>query len=237
MIHAQNKKADFINLLIGETMSPQAAALIVFLMEMLSASISILIGYYASKAYRTSSAKGLLFLYLGFIILGLGIFLRTITATYFVLVIRATDAVPNSLAGLSNVAGLVFTITQLAAYALFIATYAYQSKGLGQQNIGLEGVAAAAIFPVARLFYIPTLEIIAIVMLGFVALSSMINWLHRRTINSALVFLGFGFMFFSHVLYLFMIFNEGFLFFGQLSQLGGFVCLLLMLAKVNRANA
>jgi hypothetical protein len=206
-------------------------------MEMVSAFISILIGYYASKAYRASSAKGLLYLYLGFIILGLGIFLRAITATYFVLVIRATDVVPSSLAGLSNVAGLVFSITQLVAYALFIATYAYQSKGLGQRTMGLEGVAAAAVFPVARLFYIPSLEILAIVMLGFVAVSSMINWLHRRTLSSALVFFGFGLMFFSHILYLFMIFDEGFLFFGQLSQLAGFVCLLLMLAKVNRANA
>ena len=218
-------------------MSPQAAALIVFLMEIVSAFISILIGYYASKAYKATSARGLLFLYIGFIVLGLGIFLRAITATFFVLVNRVTDVVPSSLAGLSNVAGLVFSITQLVAYALFIATYAYQSKELGQRNMGIEGVSAAAIFPVARLFYIPTLEILAITMLGFVAVSSMINWLHRRTLSSALVFLGFGLMFFSHILYLFMIFNEGFLFFGQLSQLAGFICLLLMLAKVNKANA
>ena len=89
----------------------------------------------------------------------------------------------------------------------------------------------------ARLFYIPTLEIIAIAMLCFVALSSLINWLHRRTLNSALVSLGFCLMFFSHVLFLFMLFNESLLFFGQLSQLGGFVCMLLMLAKVNKVNA
>jgi hypothetical protein len=218
-------------------MSPQAAALIVFLMELISAFISILIGYYASKAYKASSAKGLLFLYIGFITLGLGIFLRTITATYFVLVTRAIDVAPSSLVGLSNVAGLVFTFTQLVAYGLFIATYVYQFKGLSQQSIGLSGVSAAAVFPVARLFYIPSLEIIAITMLGFVALSALINWLHQKTLNSALVFAGFSLMFFSHVLFLFMIFDEGFLFFGQLSQLGGFVCLLLMLTKVNKANA
>ena len=218
-------------------MSPQAAALIVFLMEIVSAFISILIGYYASKAYKASSSKGLLYLYLGFIILGLGIFLRTITATFFVLVNRFTDTVPSSLAGLSNVGGIVFTLTQLIAYSLFIATYVYQSKGLNQQSIGTVGVSAVAVLPIARLFYIPALEIVAITMLGFVAVSSMINWLHQKTLNSALVFLGFGFMFFSHILYLFIIFNEGFLILGQLIQLVGFVCLLLMLAKVNRANA
>lgn len=206
-------------------------------MEMVSAFISILIGYYASKAYRASSAKGLLFLYLGFLILGLGIFLRTITATYFVLVNRAVDAAANSLVGLSNVAGLVFTFTQLVAYGLFIATYVYQSKGLSQQGIALSGFSAAAVFPLARLFYIPSLEIIAIVMLGFVALSTLMNWLHRKTLNSALVFAGFSLMFFSHILFLFMIFEEGLLFFGQLSQLAGFICLLLMLVKVNKVHA
>jgi len=237
MIHTQNKKGDLTSLFTGENMSPQATGLIVFLMEILSAFISILIGYNASKAYKASSAKGLLYLYLGFIILGLGILLRAITATYFVLVIRVTEILPSSLTGLSNVAGIIFTLTQLVAYALFIATYAYQSKGINQQRIELAGVTVAAVFPVGRLFYIPTLEIIALAMLGFVALSSLMNWLHRRTLNSALVFLGFGCMFFSHILFLFMIFNEGFLFFGQLSQLAGFICLLLMLAKVNKANA
>lgn len=219
-------------------MPPQAVALIVFLMELLSAFISIFVGYKASQAYRTSSAKGFLFLYLGFVILGVGILLRTITATYFVLVARIIDTVPSSLTGLLNVAGIVFTLTQLAAYSLFIAAYAYQPKGSDQQGMGVGGItAAAAVFPVARLFYIPALEIIAMAMLGFVAISSMINWLHRRTLNSALVFLGFGLMFFSHLLFLFMIFSEDLLFLGQLSQLAGFICLLLMLVRVNKTNA
>jgi hypothetical protein len=52
-----------------------------------------------------------------------------------------------------------------------------------------------------------------------------------------LVFLGFGFMFFSHLLFLFMIFDELLLLFGQIAQLTGFVCLLTMLAKVNRNRA
>lgn len=218
-------------------MSPQVAALIIFIMEILSAFISILVGYYSSKAYKTSHAKELLFLYMGFIILGLGILLRTITATYFLIVNKITDTVPPSLAGLSNLAGLIFSLTQLTAYGLFIATYAYQSKDVGQRSLELGGISATAIFPVARLFYIPALEIIAIAMLGFVALSSLINWLHRRTLNSLLVTVGFGLIFFSHILFLFIILNESLLFFGQLSQLGGFLCLLLMLAKVNKVNA
>jgi len=217
--------------------SPQLLALFVFIMELISSFISILVGYQAFRSYKASSAKGFLFLYLGFIILGIGIFLRAITAAFFVRVIRTTETIPSSLVGLSNFAGIIFTITQLVAYSLFIATYAIQTKSLGQQNLEVEGTIAAAIFPVVRLFYIPALELLAITMLGFVAVSSLMNWLHQRTLNSALVFLGFGFMFFSHLLFLFMIFDELLLFFGQIMQLIGFVCLLIMLARVNKTSA
>jgi hypothetical protein len=218
-------------------MSPLAAALIIFIMEMVSAFISALIGYYASKAYRASSARGLHFLYLGFAILGIGIFLRAITAIYLVIANRVVDTVPASLAGISNVAGIIFTLTQLVAYSLFIATYAFGHLGSDERGAEFGGVTAAAVFPVARLFYIPTLEVIAIAMLGFVAYSALINWRQRMTSNSALVFSGFGLMCVSHILFLFMILNESFLFYGQLIQLAGFLCMLLMLVRVNRTNA
>ena len=218
-------------------MSPQLLAFLVFIMELTSSFISILVGYQAFKGYKASSAKGLLFLHLGFMILGIGIFLRAITAVFFVLIIRTTETIPSSLVGLSNFAGMIFTITQLVAYSLFIATYVLQAKSLRQQNLEVEGSIAAAIFPVVRLFYIPTLELLAITMLGFVAVSSLMNWLHQRNLNSALVFLGFGFMFLSHLLFLFMIFDELLLFFGQVMQLIGFVCLLIMLVKVNKTRA
>jgi hypothetical protein len=203
-------------------------------MDLSSSFISILVGYQAFKSYKASSAKGFLYLYWGFIVLGVGIFLRALTATFFVLVFRTVEDVPSSLLSLSNFAGIIFTVTQLVAYSLFIVTYVIQAGSLGRQYLGLGGGIAAAIFPVARLFYIPTLELLAITMLGFVAVSSLMNCLHRRSLNSALVFLGFSFMFFSHLLFLFMIFEELLLFLGQIMQLVGFVCLLIMLAKVNR---
>jgi hypothetical protein len=202
-------------------------------MDLTSSFISILVGYQAFKSYKVSSAKGFLYLYFGFIILGVGIFLRAITVTFFVLVFRTMEDIPSSLLSLSNFAGIIFTATHLVAYSLFIATYVIQAGSLGQQDLG---VGAAAIFPVARLFYIPTLELLAITMLGFVVVNSLMNYLHQRSLNSALVFFGFSFMFFSHLLFLFMIFDELLLFYGQIMRLIGFVCLLVMLAKVNRTH-
>ncbi len=218
-------------------MTPLAAALMVFSMEMVSAFISVLIGYYASKAHRASSARGLQFLYLGFAILGIGIFLRAITAIYLLIAFRVADAVSSSLAGISNLAGIIFTLTQLVAYSLFVATYAYQQRGQGEWGSKEGSTTAMAVFPIARLFYIPTLELVAIAMLGFVAFSSLVNWRHRQATNSALVFSGFSLMFLSHILYLFMILSENLLFYGQLTQLAGFVCLLIMLVRVNGDNA
>jgi tryptophan-rich sensory protein len=65
----------------------------------------------------------------------------------------------------------------------------------------------------------------------------MVNWRHRRTEGSALVFCGFGLMLVSHTLFLFMLFNEYLFFMGQVLQLTGFLCMLVMLVKVNRTNA
>lgn len=223
-------------------MSPLTALLIVFAMELVSALISTLIGYYASKAYRASSAKGLLFLYLGFSVLGIGIFSRAVSGIYLLLANRVDDVVPSALIGISNTAGIIFMLTQLVAYSLFIATYVYQHREAGETEPGQGGMAAVAAFPVGampvtRLFYIPALEVVAIAMLGFVAYSSLINWRHRNTSNAALVSIGFGLMFMSHFFFLFMIFNDNFFFLGQSVQLAGFLCMLLMLIRVNRANA
>jgi hypothetical protein len=218
-------------------MSPLAAALIVFAMELVSAFISFLIGYYASKAYRASSSRSLHFLYLGFAVLGTGIALRAIMAVYLILANRIVETVPGSLVGISNTAGIVFMVTQLVAYSLFIATYAYREKGEDELGRGFSGVAVGAVFPLARLFYSPALEVVAIAMLGFVGYSAMVNWRHRRTAGSALVFYGFALMLVSHILFLFMLFNEFLFFVGQMVQLAGFLCMLLMLVKVNRTNA
>jgi hypothetical protein len=217
-------------------LSQQLLGLLVILMEFASSVISFIVGYYALKGYRTTSARGLFFLYLGFVILGIGIFLRVVTATYFVIVIRAYESAGPHLAGLSNLAASIYTLTQLIAYSLFVATYVSQAKSIGQRNAGTVAVSAAAI-PIFRLFYIPALELVAIALLGFVAVYSLTNWLLRRGSEAALVFFGFGLMLLSHLFFLLMIVDEAFLFLGQTSQLAGFVCMLVMLAKVSKAHA
>jgi len=209
--------------------------LLTFLMEFVSSFISLLVGYYALKGYKEFSIKELFLLYLGFIILGIGTFLRVFSATYFVILLRALEPAPH-LRSLINLAGLIYTLTQLIAYSLFTATYILQAKALGERSLEL-GIVSAGLFPIYGLFFNPSLELIAIVMLGFITVHSFSNWILKRSSGSALVFLGFGFMFLSHLLFLFMIVEPMFLFFGQVTQLAGFVCLLVMLARVSRVHA
>lgn len=205
-------------------------------MELASSFISFIVGYYALKGYKASGAKGLLLLYLGFVILGVGIFLRVVTAAYFGIILRIYESSATSLLGLLNLAALIYTSTQLIAYSLFTVTYILQAKNLGARSVEL-GVVSLAVTPVLRLFFIPQLELAAITLLGFVTVYAFTNWLLKRRSGPALVFLGFGFMLLSHLFFLLMIVDEVFLFLGQTTQLVGFVCLLVMLAEVSQTNA
>lgn len=204
-------------------------------MEFVSSFISLLVGYYALKGYKEFAIKGLFLLYLGFVVLGIGTFLRVVSATYFVVLLKALELTPP-LRSLINFAGLIYTLTQLIAYSLFTVTYILQAKALGKRSLEL-GIVSAAFFPIYGLFFNPSLELIAIVMLGFITVHSFNNWVLKRSSESALVFFGFGFMLLSHLLFLFMIAQETLLFFGQLTQLAGFLCLLAMLAKVSKTHA
>jgi hypothetical protein len=211
--------------------------LIVVVMEFVGSFLSFLIGYYALKAYRASGSRRLFTLYWGFLILGVGTFLRVFTATYVSLISRVYET-PRQLVGLINLAALIYSITQLVAYSLIVATYVFQTKPTNEKITvaGTVSAVAAVVFPIYRLFYIPWLELVGITMLAFVVVSTFMNWQVRKSSESALVLSGFGLMLLSHVFFLFLPVDEMFLLLGQITQLAGFICLSAMLAKVKRAN-
>jgi hypothetical protein len=211
-------------------------------MELASSIISFIVGYYALKAYKTTGSRGLLLLYLGFLILGIGTFLRFVTATYVGIILRAYPTLEHPrLVGLVNLAALIYMGTQLIAYGLFTATYVLQATYTSVRTTEAGMVAAAASAPlVVRLFFIPQLELVAITLLGFITVYTFTNWLPKRGSGAALVFLGFGLMLLSHLFFLLMIIEDlslAFLVLGQTTQLAGFICLLMMLAKVSTTNA
>jgi hypothetical protein len=219
------------------TLASPLLNLIAVIMEFIGSLISFVVGYYALKAYRTSGSRGLFTLYWGFTVLGIGVFLRAFTATYIRLISGVYEA-PRQLVGLIDLVALIYSITQLVAYSFIVATYVFQARPQSEKVAvaGSLSVAAAAVFPLYRLFYIPWLELVSITMLAFVVVSTFINWRTRRSSESALVFLGFVLIMLCHVFFLFLVVSEMFLLLGQVTQLAGFICLSAMLAKVSRAN-
>jgi len=207
-------------------------------MELASSIISFIVGYFALRAYKTTGSKGPLLLYLGFLNLGIGIFLRFVTATYVGLILRINPTLEHPrLTGLVNLAALIYMGTQLIAYGLFTATYVLQAKH-SSAHTAEAGMVAAAAPLVFRLFFIPQLELIAITLLGFITVYTFTNWLLKRGSGAALVFLGFGLMLLSHLFFLLIIMEDfAFLVLGQTTQLAGFICLVTMLAKVSKTNA
>lgn len=204
--------------------------LLILVMELISGVISFAVGYYALKGYRASSVRGLLLLYFGFIILGISMFLRVITTGYL-LALRASEASVPTLVAVIKFAGLVYTFTQLISYFLFATSYAWQTR------MTEEGKVSFAILPFLYVsFFNPYLELVALVLLGYVVTQAFMNLLFRRNGDSFLVFLGFAFMLLSHLFFLFMIVDEALIVLGQLTQLAGFLCLLAMLARVSKAR-
>ena len=215
--------------------------LVTLAMEFVSSLISFIVGYYALKGYRASGSRGLFMLYTAFMVLGIGIFLRLLALAYFAIILGVHEASRAQLLGLVNLTVWIYSVTQLIAYSLFAATYVLQSINIGRQSATeVAAVTTAAIVPfTARLFFIPSLELVAIALLGFVTMYALMNLLLKRDSDAALVFLGFGLMMLSHVFFLLEVFKKysvSFLLLGQLTQLAGFVCLLIMLAKVSKIN-
>jgi len=195
------------------------------LMELVSAIISFVIGYYALKGYRVSSEKGLLLLHFGFVILGVSMILRVITTFYVIALVREPGSPRSAVAAALTFASIIYSIAQLIAYGLFAVNYTRQAKML---------VQTAIIGPFFLLRYNLYLELIAIVLLGYVAIQSIINLAMKRNTEAFLVTSGFSFMFLSHLFFLFTIVEEALYLTGQIIQLIGFLCLLVMLMRVSK---
>jgi hypothetical protein len=193
-------------------------------MEFFSALISFVVGYYALKGYRVSSERGLLLLHFGFVTLGVSMLLRVITTFYVIALVREFASPRPAVAAALTFASIIYSVAQLVAYGLFAVNYTRQAKMLAQM---------AVFRPLFMLRYEPLLELIAIVLLGYVAVQSIINLAMKRNTNAFLVTLGFSFMFVSHLFFLFTIVETALHLIGQITQLIGFLSLLLMLMRVS----
>lgn len=195
------------------------------LMELVSAIISFLIGYYALKGYKTTSERGMLFLHFGFVILGVSMLLRVITTVYVVSIFGEEPIKP-----ILEFVRVVYPSIKLVAYTLFALTYTYQAKVTSELKAATPAVAFL-------LLYNPLLELLAIVLLAYVMVQSIIKYAVKRSSSTMLVSFGFSCMFIGHLFFLFATDDTPFRYvLGHFINLIGFLFLLIMLMQVNKAE-
>lgn len=198
------------------------------LMELVSAIISFLIGYYALKGYKASSERRLLFLHFGFVVLGVSMLLRAITTAYVIAILREGEGPMRPVLGFASI---VYPLIKLIAYTLFAITYTYETRATNDLRTVSLQVGAFL------LFYNPFLELLGIVLISYVMARSMINCAIKRSSDAMLVSLGFSSMFISHLFFLFATEDTlGLFILGHFVNLLGFLFFLVMLMQVSKTE-
>ena len=200
------------------------------LTEPVCAVISFIIGYYAYKGYRISSARKLFLLHLGFVLLGVSLLLRFITFG-FLIALRISEPFVQALRSTVFLGGIVFSSLQLIAYVLFSISYTSKVESF-QEN----GKILAILPGLYIIFFNPLLELISLTILGYVLARALILFVYKTEGNSLLVLLGFACFFISHLFFLFATLGEVLIFLGQMIQLFGFIFFLIMLTRVARSG-
>ncbi len=185
--------------------------------------ISLVVAFYALKAYRLSSEKSFLLLYFGFSILSTSMFTRVLGTIYLFVLAGATSA---SLRGLLAIVNIVYGLMRVLSYILFTAAYIRQVRSSGEAS-----------YAVALPFILsPSLEFLGVVFLLYVVIQLAINFMSTRNFNSFLVLLGFLLLFMSHIAFMVSILSLTWYLVGHLLQLSGFTSLLIMLVRVSRVK-
>jgi len=198
--------------------------------EALSSVLSFLIGYYALKAYRVTEMKGMLYLNIGFTLLGAGMLFRA-ASSFYILLLAARGSASAAKAAL-RVASVAYMAAKLAAYIVLAAAYSRQPKA---RRAALPAFVCQP-RRLTPLVYNTYLELAAIPVLTYVVAQSLMNLLYSRSRESMLVSAGFTLLLASHILALLTPLSLVFYMLSTLAQLLAFISLLAMLALVVKAS-
>lgn len=212
--------------------------------ESIAAVISLLLTYYAHKAYRLSGQRSLFLLYLGFLLVGVGFIAQSIA-----LLIGAVIPAGTTLHGIFRLyfaaliigSGIHWVLEILGYITIFIA-YLYQSRDLSTQTPVPSSTVALQIIPLsfAKVIFFPALDLILFLLLVFILIQVIVIYVPRRHRSTLYVILGFLFLSLAHLAFLLFSFfpdtAETIYALGHVLQLAGFLLLLAMLLSTTRGK-
>jgi hypothetical protein len=182
--------------------------------------VTVAVSLYALRAYRQVGDKSLYALFLCFLLLALASFADAMTGGYAILARLNAGGGDGS---------LMLQIGFWAYYLLTIAAYAILLAGYWKNHREVSIVGAVA---VSALISNPGLELMVIILLLAILIVQLTKCIGSRNENAWLVAFSFGLLLVAHTLILLGAFAPLLYAGGMFIELGGFICLLLVLWKV-----
>ena len=198
--------------------------------EVFSGVIALIVTIYATRAYNLTGQKRLSDLSTGFLVLSAGMFGRVIGTWYVIVQFGLEDP---SVELISSIVTIAYGASRIMAYILFvIATRPARQR----EQINNENMNGLSLLLAATILVDPNLEIIAILVLVLVVIQTINNYLSTRSEFAFFVLLGFFLLLLSHILVAQTLTNPSMYLSSQLTQLLGFVSLLVMLIRAGRVE-
>ena len=197
--------------------------------EIISGIIALIVTIYATKAYNLTGQKKLQDLSTGFLVLSAGMFGRVIGTWYFVIQLGLEDPSSN---GILAIVTIAYGASRIMAYFLFVIATRPARHREPMNNENMTGVSLL----LATILVDSNLEVIAIFVLVVVVIQAIINYFSSRSRLAFYVLLGFSLILLSHMMVAMTFMNPGMYLLSQVSQLLGFLSLLVMLIKAGRVE-
>ena len=200
--------------------------------EVISGIIALIVTIYATKAYNLTGQKKLQDLSTGFLVLSAGMFGRVIGTWYFVVQLGLEGPSSNDILAIVTVA---YGASRIMAYILFVVATrpARHREPVNSGNLNGNGIS---LLLAATILVDPNLEVIAILVLIWVVIQAINNYLSTRSELAFFVLLGFFLILLSHILVAQTLTNPTMYLSSQLTQLLGFFSLLVMLFRAGRVE-
>ncbi len=214
-------------------------------MYIISSLIGFLLSFYFYKIHSLSSEKRHMNLYLGFLVLSLGLFSLSITYVFSYMIFKScpdscTLGLIDNAFSLEDFSYFVYFGLSISAYALFI--FAYKPKDFQFSRIFTFLFIG---YLILTLILLPTKQsqrlwysyheyfhLTALLMMIFVSFRNIVNYIEKKSLNSLLVAASFSFISLFHLLHLFSFISGWIYVFAHISILIGFTSLLFMVLRV-----
>jgi len=193
------------------------------LMEFIAFVIAMAVGFQARKSYTLIRERTLLYLSSSFILIGAGLLVESLADLTVLL-----NRFHRGFLFLSGVGYTIDFFAQSLAYCILIFAYLRQTRAWSSQ--------VTAVLPVLFFEHNAFSELILLFLLAYIAAQTAINYSVTKTTNSLLVFSAFTSLAIAHVLFLFFTIEPIFFPLAHIAQLFGFLLLLQMLLRVNKAQ-